>query len=76
MCIFGIFTMTIPKPFAGDFLPLIIFTLHFKSQVSVNIVMLVNRWEFETPSSFAVLSWVVFVWGVFPSCPLRSHLQY
>ena len=44
---FGIFIMTRPKNSAEDFLPLIIFKLHFMGMMQVNIVILVNTWEFE-----------------------------
>ena len=76
MFVFGIFIMTRPKPFAGNFLPLIICTLHFIGLMYVNILVTVNTWYFDTLYSCEVLTWGVVGWSVFPLCPLRSQLLY
>ena len=59
MSVFGIFIMTRLKPFAGALLPFIICTLHFTGLMQENIAMLVNTWEFDPPSSFEVLIFMV-----------------
>ena len=42
----------------------------------MDIVISVNMWEFDPPSSFSMLTWVVFVWSVLSSCQLRSKIWY
>ena len=38
--------------------------------------MLVNTWEFDFPSGCALLTLVVVVWSMLPSCLLRIQLRY
>ena len=66
----GIFNITIPKPFAGDFLPfrnvyVAIFSFDASEHSDAD-----KAWEFDTPSSCELLTWVGFVCIFFP----RFHI--
>ena len=76
MLVFGIFTITTPKPSAGYLLRVIICALYFTGLMWVKTVMLVNTLEFYHLSICEVLSCVVFVWILLSSCQHMIQLRY
>ena len=74
--VFVFFTLKRPKYVVDALISLIICMLHFTYVIELSIVVLVNTWEFDTPYSFAVITWVVLFWILLPSCPHSIQLRY